>query len=139
MSSKIYWLIIGAATFWVPAIYASHFLPQLNVVMLNAIPLACMILLGIICRLLNRSPRWALVLAGIYVLGPVLQLAPSMFTHASPLPSAIHEKMWLLALCLFPPVTLWLALLNGLLYSLLIGTAALTAMAFGQMPRSAEV
>jgi hypothetical protein len=57
--------------------------------------------------------------------------APSMFRDVpSPL-DVPGEYLWLLVFCLFPPMTLWMSLLNAMLLSVLLATVILLAAHIG--------
>ena len=56
-------------------------------------------------------------------------LAPSVFLHAPSSPKVPGENAWMFLFCLFPPMTLWMALLNGMIFSVLIVTLTLPFLA----------
>jgi hypothetical protein len=127
MRSALFWIAVGGLSFWLPFIVVGAAQPDnANVVLLNIAPLAGLILLGAISWIYTKAfPKWVWVLAGIYILGPTSMLAPSAFFYGPSSPSIPGENLWLLLVCLFPPMTLWLALLNGMIFSVLIATAIL--------------
>ena len=69
------------------------------------------------------------VLAGIYILGPVSMMAPLAFAEFPSSPSGLGGNLIVLLLCLFPPNTLWFSLLNGTFFSVLIATVTLPFLA----------
>lgn len=131
MKDKLYWIALGGLSFWLPAILLSAALHEnVNTVVLNVVPLAGVILLGASSWMYTkRFPKWGWVLAGIYILGPISMLAPSVFLHAPSSAKIPGEKVWMLLFCLFPPMTLWLALLNGMIFSVLFATVTLPFLA----------
>ena len=74
MRNAIYWITIGGLSFWVPVIIIHSALwPELNVLTLNAIPLASLALLGAVSWIYTkRLPKWGWVLAGGYGVFAVL-------------------------------------------------------------------
>lgn len=131
MRSKLYWIVIGGLSFWLPAILVGAALHQNgSVLVLNVVPLLSVILLGAASWMCTKHfPKWGWVLAGIYILGPISMLVPSKFFHAPSSVSIPGEKLWILLFCLFPPMTLWMALLNGMIFSVLIATVTLPFLA----------
>jgi hypothetical protein len=134
MWNKLFWIAVGGLSFWLPAISVGAALHQsVNTVLLNVVPLAGLIFVGAASWMsTKRFPKWGWVLTGIYILGPISMLAPSLFLHAPSSVSIPGEKFWMLLFCLFPPMTLWMALLNGMIFSVLIATAALPFLAVYQ-------
>jgi hypothetical protein len=131
MKDRLYWIAVGGLSFWLPATVVAAALHQnMNLWTLNVVPLAGVTLLGVASWIgTKRLPKWGWVLAGIYVLGPVSMLAPSAFLHVPSSPNVPGENIWMLLFCLFPPMTLWMALLNGMIFSVLIATATLPFLA----------
>jgi hypothetical protein len=131
MKNRLYWIAVGGLSFWLPTILvAAAFHQHLNLWALNVFPLAGVTLLGAANWIATRHlPKWGWVLAGIYILGPVSMLAPSLFLHVPSSPNVPGESTWMLLFCLFPPMTLWIALLNGMIYSVLIVTVTLPFLA----------
>lgn len=131
MKNRLYWVSAGGISFWFPSIVAVAALHQnVNLWKLNVLPLAGLALLGAASWIGTRHlPKWGWVLAGIYILGPVSMLAPSVFLRVPASPSVPGEKIWMFLFCLFPPMTLWLALLNGMIFSVLIATVTLPFLA----------
>jgi hypothetical protein len=131
MRNKLFWIVVGGLSFWLPAIIVGVALHQnVNTVLLNVVPLAGLVLAGAISWMYTKHfPKWGWVLAGIYILGPISMLAPSAFFHAPSSASIPEEKLWIFLFCLFPPMTLWMALLNGMIFSVLIATVTLPFLA----------
>ena len=129
--AKIWWVVAGGTAFWLPAMVLAAVLHQ-NVTWfaLNSISLSGMALLGVASySCLKKSPRWIWMLVGVYVLGPISMLAPSVFFHTSNAAIVPGENVWLVLFCLFPPITLWMATLNGMIFAVLIVTVALPLLA----------
>jgi hypothetical protein len=98
--------------------------------MLNVVPLAGVALLGAASWVhAKRLPKWEWILAGIWVLGPVSMLLPSVFFQALSSPNIPGERTWMILFCLFPPMTLWMAVLNGMIFSVLFVTVVLPCLA----------
>jgi hypothetical protein len=131
MKSRLYWVAVGGLSFWLPAIAVAAVLRQnVNLWTLNLVPLAGLASLGWATWLATkRAPKWGWVLVGIYILGPVSMLAPSMIFHIPSSPTIPGETMWTVLFCLFPPMTLWMALLNGMLFSVIAVTVILPFLA----------
>jgi hypothetical protein len=131
MKNRLYWIAVGGFSFWLPAIAVAADLRQnVNLWTLNLVPLAGVSLLGGATWLATKHlPKWGWVLAGIYILGPVSMLAPSVIFHV---PSSLiirGEILWMVLFCLFPPMTLWMALLNGMFFSVIAVTIILPFLA----------
>jgi len=131
MENKLYWITIGGLSFWLPPIIFSTVLHEnVNTFLINVLPLLGVALLGAGSRIFSKQcPKWGWVLAGIYILGPLSMLAPSAFVHGSSSSSIPGERVWILLFCLFPPMTLWMALLNGMIFSVLVVTIVLPVLA----------
>ena len=129
MRNRLYWIAVGGLSFWLPAmVYAAVLRESVNLWILNAIPLAGVALLSVASWIgTKQQPEWGWVLAGVYILGPVSMLAPSVLLHVPSSPSIPGESIWLLFFCLLPPLTLWFALLNGMIFPVLIATVILLA------------
>ena len=134
MKSRLFWIAVGGLSFWLPAIILNAALDQKsNLWTLNVVPLAGVTLLGVASWIGTKHlPKWGWVLAGIYILGPVSMMAPSVFLHDPSSPNVPGENTWMFLFCLFPPMTLWMALLNGMLFSVLIATVTLPFLAVYQ-------
>ena len=131
MRNRLYWLVVGGLSFWLPAILVGAALHQnVSAVLLNVVSLAGLILVGGTSWMYTKHiPKWDWVLAGIYVLGPVSMLAPLVFVRIPPSPASSGGTLILVLLCLFPPTTLWFSLLNGMIFSVLIATLTLPFLA----------
>jgi hypothetical protein len=125
----------GGLSFWLPVIIISiATLDRTSAIAANALSLLGLVLLGFLCKIFKMEPlKWSWVLAGIYILGPISMLVPSIFVQS---PKHIPgEKIWTILFCLFPPMTLWIALLNGMIVSVLIATVTLPFLAVYQRGR----
>jgi hypothetical protein len=129
MRNKLCWLAVGGLSFWIPAIVVETALQNANLWTVNIPPLAGLALLSAASWIVTKHlPKWGWVLAGIYILGPVSMMAPSVYIRPSPAKIPGQNTMMLL-ICLFPPMTLWLALLNGMIFAVLIATVILPLLA----------
>jgi hypothetical protein len=131
MKNRLYWIAVGGLSFLLPAIVVAAALHQnVSLWTLNLVPLAGLTLLGGASWLATKHlPKWGWVLTGIYILGPVSMLAPSVFLHVPSSPNIPGENMWMILFCLFPPMTLWMAVLNGMILSVLTVTVVLPFLA----------
>ena len=138
MRNRLYWIVLGGLSFWVPAILISVALHQnVSLWVLNSVPLVGAALLGAASWAGTKHlPKWGWVLAGIYILGPVSMLAPSLLLHAPAAPNVPGENVWLILFCLFPPMTLWMAVLNGMIFSVLAATVVLPFLAIYNRERA---
>jgi|SRR6202142_3552459 len=131
MRARLFWIVVGGLSFWLPAIVADAVLDQnASWFLSNALSLAGLALLGVTTWMVTKQfPKWGWVLAGIYILGPVSMLAPLAFGRIPSSPAHSGGNLILVLLCLFPPTTLWFSLLNGMIVSVLIATVILPFLA----------
>lgn len=121
MRGRLYWMTAGGLAFWLPFLLVSLALrDDENLWTLNVPPLAGLILLGVASWMrVGRLPKWGWVLAGIYTLGPWCMLVPGIL-RTGKLP-----PLFLFLSCLFPPITLWFAALNLVIFAVLLATVIL--------------
>jgi hypothetical protein len=130
--TTILWAVTGGMVFWLPPIVLSAiFRWNVSTLFLNLSALAGLALLGLVARIGDDGrPRWGWVLTGIYISGPAAMLVASSFSR---LPSSVAslpgDWLWRIAFCLFPPMTLWMATLNGMIFSVLFVSAVLPFLA----------
>lgn len=138
MRTRLFWIIAGGLSFWLPAIVEYTALDQnASWFVSNVLSLAGLAILGVATwAVTKRLPKWGWVLTGIYLLGPISMLAPSAFVHNHSSASVPGGKIWLVLFCLFPPMTLWISLLTGMIFAVLIATAILPFLAAYQRNRS---
>lgn len=131
MAKKLFWIAAGGLSFWVPSILVFGVLFQgTGWLVLNIVALMGLVFVAAASwQLTHQPPRWGWMLLGIYTLGPISMIAPSFFLHAPSSISIPGEKILLVAICLFPPMTLWMAMLNGMIFSVLIVTLGLPLLA----------
>lgn len=127
VKQNLYWLVLGGLGFWVPfALLFAIYKSSVSVLALNLLPVAGLALLSSISWIIRKkTPRWGWLLAGVYVFGPVAMLSSAAFTRISASAGAPGHWIWFVTLCLLPPMTLWLALLNGVILSVLLVTLVL--------------
>ncbi len=125
MKNKLCWIIAGGLAFWLPAILVSAiFHEQAGLIMLNVAPFLGLIVLALVVWIRDKkSPSWGYVVAGVYILGPAALLTASQFSGAQP-PDSLGSYAFLVLVCLLPPMTLWLSLFNGMIFSVLTATLA---------------
>jgi hypothetical protein len=131
MRSRLFWIIVGGLSFWLPAIVDYGLLNQnASWLLSNTLSLAGLALLGGATWMVTKQfPKWGWVLAGIYILGPISMLAPLAFAKNPSSPAHSGGNLILVLLCLFPPTTLWFSLLNGMIFSVLTVTVILPFLA----------
>lgn len=136
MSAIAKWIVAGGLAFWLPVYLAAAISGgHAATVSLNLAPTAGLLALaGIYWRRHRTRPSWGWVLAGIYILGPTLILAPGGVRAGTQ--GIGFQGGWLDLLMLLPPMTLWLALLNGTIFSLLGATVVLPLLAMKPYPKS---
>ncbi len=126
--TAVAWIIAGGFAFWLPVTIVALISGQrAGAVVLNLAAAVGLAALWLLSREFAFKPRWAWALAGIYILGPGFMLPsgiPSLLTgNAGP------GGWWLALFILLPPMTLWLALLNGTIFSVIGATIALPILA----------
>ena len=125
-SNWIVWSAGGGTAFWLPPIVlCAIYQWRVNPTALNVVSLTGLLILAIAARLYGLSPKWGMILLGIYVLGPTAMLIAASFSRLPSSQTDPNAWLWLTVLCLFPPATLWFSLLNGMIISVLIATTAL--------------
>jgi len=135
----MYWSALGGIVFWLPYILLSAifriflsfiFLEDASLVWLNAASSFGLTMLCLISWRKRRTSVWLWELAGVYTLGSFAMLSASAIS-GHPLGG---PGFWLVLLfCVFPPLTLWLSLLWGMIPSVLIATVVLALLAaFGR-------
>jgi hypothetical protein len=134
MKRRLSWIALGGLAFWAPALMLTAvYRWNVSVTMLNVGSLAGVAFLGLMSWIASRqTPEWGWVLAGIYIFGPTAMMASSSFDRFSPLVHHTGDWMWLVGFCLFPPMTLWLATLNGMILSVLLVTVVLPLIAISR-------
>ena len=125
-SGRLNSVALGGLVFWLPAIaLAAASREGISVVWSNIasmLGLAGLLILDwIYCRWAMRL-NWAL--AGVYILGPISTLTVAWFTGVAP-PWRAGGWLFDAVVCLLPPITLWLSLLSGQIFSVLAVTIAL--------------
>jgi hypothetical protein len=80
------------------------------------------------------------VLAGIYILGPLSMEIAAITAGFNPAMNQPGNWLWLILLALLPPVTLWFATLNGMIFSVVLVTLVLIFLAqLGKQHGSTQV
>ena len=140
MKQKFVWIVVGGLSFWLPETLAAAALHHNeNIVVLNIVPLAGLIVLGATSWICTKHfPKWGWVLAGIYILGPVCMMGPALFVQVPHSPSNFGGNLLLILLFLFPPTTLWYSLLNWTIFSVLVATGTLPFLAIYQKGQSSQ-
>jgi hypothetical protein len=137
MRRRLYWIAVGGLAFWLPALTLSAmYRTNVSVPALNSVSLAGITLLGVVSwTTRRRMPDWWWVLAGIYILGPAAIFASSSFDRVSPSIYHVGDWIWFVVFCIFPPMTLWLATLNGMIFSVAVATVVLPVVAISRRSR----
>jgi hypothetical protein len=128
---SVFWMAAGGLAFWLPPVALSVvFRWNVSTVGLNVAALTGLAFLALLARVRHQGPpQWGWALAGIYILGPAAMLIASAFSR---FPSSTHlpgDWLWITIFCFLPPMTLWLALLNGMILSVLLASAVLPLLA----------
>jgi hypothetical protein len=123
--NKLYWIVLGGFAFWLPAIVLSAILrDQVSILMLNMAPLLGLIAFALVVWIRDKkAPKWGWVLAGVYIFGPAAILTAALLSGGHPPDSPVAYLIFIL-LCLFPPMTLYLSLMNVTFFSVLAATVA---------------
>lgn len=133
MQNRLYWIAVGGFAFWLPVILLSAIDPwNVTVLALNSASLTGLVVTSLATRIIHRStPRWGWILAGVYIFGPTAIFIAASFS-LTPHSRSFREWIWLILFCLFPPMTLWLATLDGMIFSVLVVTVSLLILACSQ-------
>ena len=126
MRERLYWIALGGIWFWLSSLVSVVVLephkhnPLWTFVILPLAGFAFLCAASWIAS--RREPKWGWILAGIYIVGSILNLAMSVVFHVDRFPLNISREItWKMTLlCFLPPVYLWMAVL--------IVTPALVAM-----------
>ena len=125
----IVWCLAGGAAFWLPFVALAVIAANPTVLVITLCPLAGLVVLGVVVRSRKGgAPSWGWVLAGIYLLGPGLQLLAFSLTS----PPSGRDWAWVVLVSIFPPMTLWLGTLDAVIFPVLIASVALAWLAFRQ-------
>jgi hypothetical protein len=129
--TNVLWIVAGGVAFWLPTVTLSAiFRWNVSTTALNIASLAWLMLFVLLARLwCETPPKWGWALAGIYILGPAAMLAAAAFTPYLSLAHISGGWFWMTVYCLLPPMTLWMATLNGMIFSVLAGSAMLLVLA----------
>lgn len=127
MKQKLYSIALGGLAFWMPFVLLSAtYRWTENILVLNFASVAGLALVSLTSWVVRKKmPKWGWALAGVYILGPAATFAAwalSPFSSSASLPG---DWIWLVTLSLLPPMTLWLATLSGMIFSVLLVTVAL--------------
>lgn len=139
MRQAVYAIALGGLAFWIPVVFlAAIYKIAVSILVLNV---TSVISLAVVCLISwsvqKKMPKWGWVLAGVYILGPSAILAASAFTRIPPSTGRPGDWVWLLIICLLPPMTLWLALLSGTIFSVVFVTLTLSLLLL--LPRRDQV
>src|ERR1039458_7008102 len=131
MRQKLFWIVMGGLAFWLPTVVLSAIYRwSVSTVALNLASLTGTAVVGLMTWVtVKRMPRWGWVLAGVYILGPTAMLVASAFARILPTTNLPGDWIWRVMFCLLPPMTLWMATLNGMIFSVLLVTIALPLLA----------
>ena len=134
MRQKLYWIAVGGFAFWLPAVLLSAMYRwNVSTVALNVASLLGTALVGVVTWVtVRRKPKWGMVLAGVYILGPAAMLVTSAFARIPPTTNLPGDWIWRVMFCLLPPMTLWMATLNGMIFSVLLATIVLPLLALSR-------
>jgi len=139
MKENLRLLVLGGLAFWTPVVLVSAIGKfDANIIAQNLVSSAGILIFCLISwTATKRRPKWVWALAGVYTLGPAAMIVAASFTHFSPIRHPPGYWLWFMAVCLFPPMTLWLALGSGLIFSVLFVTFVFPLLSL--LPRREEV
>lgn len=124
---RLYCIAAGGLAFWLPAIVLyAVFHQRVSILWLNIMSLLGLVALTILDWIYYRwTIRWNWVLAGVYILGPISIFIEGLFSGVAQPWRASQSLLFELALCLVPPMTLWLSSLTLQIFAVLAVTFAL--------------
>ena len=134
--SRLIWVATGGLAFWLPWSVVSVAAPDSFWSQIIAPLVGLLCACGVLVAR-STSPRWGWALAGIYIVGPTAMLLTASLTGAPPIDGWL-EWLFFLAICLFPPMTLWLALLGGAPLVAVIVASVLVFVAWERSAARAE-
>jgi len=134
VTQKLFWIVVGGLAFWLPTVVLSAIYRwNISTIALNLASLMGIALVALIAWVAaKRVPRWGWVLAGVYILGPTAMFVAAAFVRIPPTTSLPGDWIWRVMFCLFPPMTLWLAALDGMIVSVILVTIALPLFALSR-------
>jgi hypothetical protein len=123
-------IVLGGLAFWVPVVMLSGIhRREVGALMLNVSSVVSLALVSLVLwGVEKRVPEWGWLLTGIYALGPTAMFAASSFSRNPTSVALAGDWIWLVAFCLLPPMTLWLAMLDGMIFSVIVVTLVLTLL-----------
>ena len=136
---RFYSAAAGGLVFWFPAIALTSISREgvstlwSNIVSMFGL-VGLLMLDWIYCRSAIRL-NWAL--AGVYMLGPFSTIVIAWFTGVAP-PWKAGGWLFDAVICLLPPITLWLSLLSGQIFSVLAVTIGLPFLEIWRRRRRAH-
>lgn len=137
----LYWIAAGGLSFWLPPVLASAISGNTGSwVTLNVVSVLGLVALSAVYWAYRRTaPSWGWISAGVYILGPVSIFTAGAFSNG-PSGSAISHgsSFVLILLCLFPPATLWLSVLNSTIFSVLGVSITLMFLTLYQVTKKAR-
>jgi hypothetical protein len=121
------WIVAGGLAYWLPVVLVSAvYRESLSVVTINVASVAGLLILGVTTWARGKpAPRWGWALVGIYILGPSAMLLAASFGRGPSPPDLPGDWLWMVLVCALPPMTLWLATLDGMIFSVLFVSVAL--------------
>jgi hypothetical protein len=134
LGQKLFWVVVGGFAFWLPTVVLSAIYRwNVSTITLNLASLVGIALVALIAWVAaKRVPRWGWVLAGVYILGPTAMFVAAAFARIPPTTNLPGDWIWRVMFCLFPPMTLWMATLDGMIFSVLLVTIALPLFALSR-------
>lgn len=141
MKQKPHAVALGAFAFWLPYVLLSAaYRWSASILALNVSTVASLALAAAVSwGYRQKMPAWNWVLAGVYAMGPAAMIFASVFSRAKPSPGMPGDWIMTVVFCLLPPMTVWLATVNGMIPSVLLVTVILVVLqALGRGGRASQ-
>jgi hypothetical protein len=124
---RLYCVVVGGLAFWLPAIVLyAVFHQRVSILWINILSVLGLAALVIFDRIYGGwAIRWNWALAGVYIFGPISILTEGLLSGATPPWEGGQRLLFDVLVCLLPPMTVWLSLLSGQIFSVLAVTIAL--------------
>lgn len=132
MKQNMYSFVLGGFAFWAPFVLLAATGKFGSILPDNISSLAGIFIFGLISWYAARKlPKWGWVLAGVYVFGPTAMFTAAVLAHNLSKSSLDHWWVFV-AICLLPPMTLWLSFVDGMIFSVMFVTLTLPLLSLAR-------